>query len=61
MIVLVFVGGAQVLEATGHGVVVVSHMKMLMSVGQRLMLMLAPVLPVTVLRHHHLLGLAIPA
>jgi fatty acid desaturase len=56
VIVLVLVGGTQVFEPAGHGVVVVSHMKVLMSVGQSPVLMLAPVLPVTVLGHHHLLG-----
>jgi hypothetical protein len=54
--VLVLVGGAQVLEATGHLVVVVRHVEVPMAVYQAFVIVLFPFLSGCVLRHRSLLG-----
>jgi hypothetical protein len=61
VVVLVLVCRAEMLEPTGHGVVVVGYMEVLMGVFQRLVLVFDPTLPFTVLGHRRLLTLALPA
>lgn len=53
VVVLMRVARAQVLETTGRRVVIVRHMKMMMSVGQTLVVMLLPVFSRSIIRHGH--------
>lgn len=53
VIVLVRMTRTEVLEATSHPVVVVSHVKVVVGVGQSLVLMIFPASAQTVVRHIH--------
>ena len=53
VIVLVGVTGVQVIETTGHLVVVVSHVKVVVSMSQSLVLVMLPVSGRSVVRHIH--------
>ena len=53
VIVLVGVTGVQVIETTGHLVVVVSHVKVVVSMSQSLVLVMLPVSGWSVVSHIH--------
>lgn len=53
VIVLVLMTGVEVIETTRHLVVVVSHVKVVMSVGQSLVIVILPVSGWSVVSHIH--------